>query len=203
MVKKKLVEGLISDGAKLLRELDRENFLVESMFWIHLPDDDYWRLVIASPNVDKEGVAAGYGRINQILRNIETAGLTLGDISLLDPDSRQFQSLRSLAAGSGRLAAGAAWVEFEDAIIYRWTSEYISADLNCDVSESELIRLWDAERKASGEPALLITSAGRRITLRFHPRHGPLPGLKNIQEAFQIALHRPNARPDCKVSWIG
>src|ERR1022692_2174161 len=82
MVKKKLVEGLISDGAKLLRELDRENFLVESMFWIHLPDDDYWRLVIASPNVDKEGSAAGYGRINQILRNIETAGLTLEDISL-------------------------------------------------------------------------------------------------------------------------
>ena len=33
MVKKKLVEELISDGAILLRELDRQNFLVESMFW--------------------------------------------------------------------------------------------------------------------------------------------------------------------------
>ena len=32
MVKKKLVEELISDGARLLRDLDRQNFPVESMF---------------------------------------------------------------------------------------------------------------------------------------------------------------------------
>jgi hypothetical protein len=49
MVKTRLVDGLLSDGAKLLHELDRQNFPVESIFWIHLPDLDYWRLLIASP----------------------------------------------------------------------------------------------------------------------------------------------------------
>jgi hypothetical protein len=200
MVKKKLVEELISDGAILLRELDRQNFPVESMFWAHLPDEDYWRLVIASPIVSQQGGAAGYRRLNELLREIELAGITLEDISLLDPESPQFKSLRSIASASSRLAAGPEWIELEDAIVYRWTA---SGELDCDVSSSELNQFWEAERKLSSGlalPALLITSEQRRVTLRFHPQHGPLWGLENVKKAFQIALHR--ARPGCHVNWL-
>ena len=199
MVKKKLVEELISDGAILLRELDRQNFPVESMFWAHLPDEDYWRLVIASPIVSQQGGAAGYRRLNQLLREIELAGITLEDISLLDPESPQFKSLRSIASASSRLAAGPEWIELEDAIVYRWT---LSGELNCEVSSGELNQFWEAERKRSNLPALLISSENRRVTLRFHPQHGPLWGLENVKKAFLIALHRPDARPECQVNWL-
>ncbi len=77
MVKKKLAEELISDGANLLGELDRRNFPVEAMFWVHLPDQDYWRLVIASPLVAEEGGVAAYRRLGDLLRKIELAGITL------------------------------------------------------------------------------------------------------------------------------
>lgn len=200
MVKKKLVEGLIDDGAKLLRELDRQEFRVESMFWVHLPDQDYWRLVIASPIVNQGGGTAGYRRLNELLKEIELAGITLEDISLLDPESSQFKSLRSLASGSSRLAAGPEWIEFEEAIVYRWTGASVSAELTCDVSSGELSRFWEAERKLSNQPALLITSNKRRATFRFHPQHGPLGGIDEIRRAFQIALHR--SRPDCQLNWL-
>jgi hypothetical protein len=199
MVKKKLVEQLITDGARLLHKLDAENFPVESMFWVHLPEEDYWRLVIASPAVSQEGSAPGYRRLNEMLRAIEPAGVTLEDISLLDPASRQFQSLYSLASTSGRLAAGPEWIEFEDAIVYRWTHESIDAELQCDIAAGELNDLWEAERRRSNLPALLISANGRRVALRFHPQHSPLSGIQNIKQPFQIALHR--AHPDCQVTW--
>jgi hypothetical protein len=202
VVKKKLVEELIGDGTRLLRQLDGQNFPVESMFWVHLPDEDYWRLVIASPLVNQQGGAAGYRRLNELLRQIELAGITLEDISLLDPESSQFQSLRSLAGGSSRLAAGPEWLELEEAVVYRWTGASASAELTCDVSSIELNQLWDAERKLSNLPALLITSNKRRVTLRFHPQHGSLQGIENVKRPFQIALHRPEARPDCQVRWL-
>jgi hypothetical protein len=202
MVKKKLVEGLISDGAKLLRELDSQNFPVESMFWVHLPDEDYWRLVIASPMVGEQGSGAGYRRLDEVLREIELAGITLDDISIFDPATPQFQSIRSLASRSTRLAVSPGWVELEDAIVYRWTGTSISAELNCDVSSNELNQFWEAERKRSNLPALLITSDERRVTLRFHPRHGSQAGIENVKTPFLIALHRPTARPGCQLTWL-
>lgn len=204
MVKKRLVEELISDGVRLLRELDRQSFPVESMFWAHLPDEDYWRLVIASPFVAEHGGAAGYRRLNDLLRELEFAGITLEDISLLDPEWPQFQSLYSLACGSSRLAAGPAWLEFEDAIVYRWTSASVSAELKCEVTADELREFWEAERERSpmSHPALLISKEGARVTLRFHPQHGPQERIDGIKTAFVTALHRRDARPGCQVNWL-
>jgi hypothetical protein len=204
MVKSKLVVELISDGARLLRELDRNSFPVESMFWIHLPDEDYWRLIIASLFVAQHGGAAGYRRLNELLRELELAGITLEDMSLLSPDSSRFQSLYSLASGSSRLAAGPAWLEFEDAIVYRWTGASVSAQLTCEVSADELQEFWEAERKGSplSRPALLISKEGGRVTLRFHPQHGPQERIDGIKTAFVNVLHRPNARPGCQVNWL-
>jgi hypothetical protein len=200
MVKTKLVDGLLSDGAKLLNELDRQNFPVESMFWIHLPDEDYWRLVIASPEVTRRGSAAEYRHLNGLLGEIELAGITLEDISLLDPDSSQFRSLRSLASGSSRLAAGSEWVEMEDAIVYRWNGASASAELSCELSLIELKQLWEAERRLSNLPALLIRADNGRVTLRFHPQHGHRDGIADVKTQFQIALHRKH--PDCRITWL-
>jgi hypothetical protein len=205
MVKRKLVEELISDGARLLRELDRKSFQVESMFWVHLPAEDYWRLVIGSTFVTQHGGAAGYRRLNEVLLSLELAGITLEDISLLDPASSQFQSLYSLACGSPRLAPGPAWLEFEDAIVYRWTGASVSAELDCAVSAKELQEFWEAEREGLrlSLPALLISKEDGRVTLRFHPQHGPQSGVDpSVKTSFAIAVHRPNARPGCEVNWL-
>jgi hypothetical protein len=202
MVKKKLVAELIDDGAKLLRELDRLSFPVEAMFWLHLAEEDYWRLVIASTLVHDLGGGAVYRRLDEELRKIELSGTTLEDISLVDPQSAQHRSLLAQAGSSGRLASGPEWLEFEEAIVYRWTGESIRAELTPEVNPEELAQLWDAERRISNRPALLITSDNGRVTLRFHPQHGPLRGIGDIRTAFQIALHRPNALPKCTVSWL-
>jgi hypothetical protein len=204
MVKTKLVEELISDGAELLHELDRNNFPVESMFWVHLQDQDYWRLVIASPIVAEQDNVPRYRRLDEIMRGIEFAGISLEDISLLDPKAQQFQSFLSVVNASSRLAAGKEWLKFEDAVVYRWTSASVSGELTCEVSRNELRQFWEGERKmmALKLPALLIDVDKRRVTLRFHPRQGPQGDIGSVKKPFEFALHRPNARPDCQINWL-
>lgn len=203
MVKGQLVERLISEGAELLRQLDRRDFPVDSMLWVHLPEEGYWRLVIASPLVQKQGGAAGYRLLNEVLRSINLAGVKLEDISLFEPDSAQLRSFRSLAAQSSTLTTGPEWIEYEDAIVYRWTAESLSADLSCDVSADELTRFWEDEGKPPlNQPKLIIAVDKRRVTLRFHPQHGPLTGVKNLKQPFQIALHKDSRYRNCKVTWL-
>lgn len=202
MVKAKLVEELVRDGAKLLRALDRHNFPVESMFWLHMPEDDYWRLIIGSPIVSTKGGAAAYRDLGVLVQRMELAGVSLEDISLLAPNSPQFRSLLFQLGSSSRLAAGEAWTEFEDAIIYRWSSASLTGELSCDVSSEQLHELWEAERKLSNQPALLIEAEGRRITLRFHPQHGTLAKIEEVKQPFAIALHRQPAFSQCKIGWI-
>ena len=204
MVKTKLVEELINDGAELLHELDRNNFPVESMFWVHLQDQDYWRLVIASPIVAEQDNVPPYQRLGEIMRGIEFAGISLEDTSLLDPKSQQFQSFLSVVTTSSRLAAGAEWLKFEDAVVYRWTGASVRGELTCEVSRDELKQYWEAERKMMSPrlPALLIDVDKRRVALRLHPRQGPQGDIGSVKKPFEFALHRPNARPDCQINWL-
>jgi hypothetical protein len=43
MVETQVVESKIEDAETLLRELDRENFPVEGMFWINRPETQAYR----------------------------------------------------------------------------------------------------------------------------------------------------------------
>ena len=201
MVKKVLVNELIEDGATLLHELDRQDFAVDAMFWVDLPDRDYWQLVIASPVVRAHGSAAAYGKLQDILRGIDLSGFALEDISLLEPDSKQFRALRSVAETSHRLAVGSSWVVFEDAIVYRRTSASVTAELNCEISPERLGEVWEAYRKpiSLSVPSLLFSVVGQRVTLRLHPQHGPQRQSAGIKKAFPIALHRDDAFPNCEV----
>lgn len=202
MVKTKLVEALITDGATILQELDRRSFPVDAMFWMLYPDRGYWRLVIGSPIVREQGGVAPYGQLGEWLQEIELAGVALWDISMLDPESREFQSLFSHASASSSLAAGAAWLELDEAVVYRWTAAAANGELTCDVSLSELNEIWQNERKARhlSPPALLISLEKRRITLRIHPRHGASERVECAKVDFANALGR--ARPDCQIHWF-
>jgi hypothetical protein len=204
MVKTKLVEALILDGEKLLRELDRQNFPVESMFWLELPEQGYWRLIVASAIVADGDTAEGYRRLNTILGGLDLAGLALADIALFDPTSQEFHSLRAVASSSSRLAVDRSWVQFDEAVVYRWNGAFAQGVLKCSgVTEEDLNRFWSAERALSlGKPRLLISLKGQCITLRFHPGHYIQTATDGIKQGFLLALHQPNARPDCQVEWL-
>jgi hypothetical protein len=77
-----LVESLILEGARLLRELDRRGFVVESMLWVDLPEQDYWRLIIATLVVEQHGSGAAYLQIDETLRDLKIDTITLMDVSL-------------------------------------------------------------------------------------------------------------------------
>ena len=114
------------------------------------------------------------------------------------------RSFLSVVTTSSRLAAGAEWLKFEDAVVYRWTSASVSGELTCGVSRDELKQFWEVERKMMSLklPALLIDVDKRQVTLRFHPRQGPQGDIGSVKRPFEFALHRPNARPDCQINWL-
>ena len=203
MVKKTLVNELIVDGAVLLRELDRQDFPVDAMLWVELPERDYWRLVISTTKAALEGPLATYSKIGEVLREIGVSALDLAEISVYEPGSREFLELQSVAKRSSLVLSGPAWVVFDDAVVYRWNNARIVAELDCYVSADRLAALWQDERSRTNLPQLLFAVRKRRVTLRFHPSHGPeTHGLENVKRPFQIALHRPGAFPACRVKWL-
>jgi hypothetical protein len=202
MVKTRLIDRLIQDAAILLRELDRRDFPVEAMFWSNDPEESRWRLIVASPIVAEQGPRAGYERLGGIFRDLDLTGLSSADVSLQDPGSRQFEALRAAAERSGRLAREDSWVQYNDAVIYRWNSSFVKAALSCSVTAEDLNRFWNVERKLSNLPRLLIDLSGQELTLRFHPDHGDRGDIQDVKLSFQLALQRPGARPDCHITWL-
>lgn len=202
MVKTLLVSQIIEDGVTLLHELDRQKFAVESMFWIDVPEYRYWRLVIASTLVGKEGAGAIYRKLGEILRAIGVSGFDLADVSVFEPESQQFRDYRSVIETSSRIEIGAEWVVFEDGIVYRWTGASVIAELDCEIDADRFAEIWDAQRKAINLPRLLFSVEGKRMTIRFHPQHGPQRDISGIKTAFVIALHNESAFPGCNVNWL-
>ena len=202
MVKTLLVSQIIEDGVKLLHELDRQKFAVETMFWIDVPDHHYWRLVIASRLVIEEGSGAIYRKLGEILRAIGVSGFKLGDVSVLEPESQQFRDYLAVMGASSRIEIGAEWVVFADGIVYRWTGASVEAELSCELGPEQLGQIWEAASKRSNQPRLLFNTEGRQVTIRFHPQHGPQRKIEGIKQAFSIALHNEQAFPDCKVKWL-
>jgi hypothetical protein len=199
MVETKLVEVKIEDAETLLRELDRQNFPVDGMFWVNRPETS-WRLIVGSRFVAEHSIRAGYHRLSEIYDKLDLLGLALEDISLLDPNEKPFLSLRSFAIHSSRIAAGKYWVQNEEAVVYRWSNISAQADIACSVTLDDLNRFWNDERKLSNQPLLLINLNGQRLTLRFHPQHGDRADIENIKQPFQVALHR--GRLDCHLKWL-
>lgn len=199
MVKEVLVEAATDEGARLLSELDRTQFPVESMFWVQLPEMGRWRLVIGSPLVRGQGPRPAYERLGALLRQVD-AGLSLMNISIFDPDSTELSSLLSAVEMSGRVVSGPSWLSFSEGVVYRWNGDAVEGELGCDLDHAALAQIWERERKITNLPKLLFSLQGRHFGIRFHPQHGRLPGLANVKQPFQIALHR--SYPDCRITWL-
>lgn len=126
MVKTTLVEHDIEDGGRLIQALDKNGFVVQSAFWYLLPDETEWRLLIASPVVERDGPKKAYQRIQSALGRMDpSAALELQNISVVSTKDPLVRLLgRALRTGPGisgiRFSRNTIDGTFvEDAYIYR------------------------------------------------------------------------------------
>ena len=65
-----LVENLERDGAKLIEQLSHDGFEVTAAFWLQASESGKLYFYIASPVVEKEGLAPAYRRLHTAIRRM-------------------------------------------------------------------------------------------------------------------------------------
>lgn len=129
MAKDSLVEPEIKAGEELLKALDRAGLGVRTAFWYYLPNAEQWRLIVASPVVDKGGPTAAYVQVQHVLEKLTSQvrdALPLSEISVVSPGS-ELPRLISAAVRTSpdssspmRFKANTVnGVYIDDAIVYR------------------------------------------------------------------------------------
>jgi hypothetical protein len=117
-----LVDEKINAGLAIQEELRKDRFKINSAFWCRIPESGYWRLVIASPLVDRIGPLEGYKRLHSVLDRLGIRGEFSGSISLLSPHDPTYQGLLEQAKGRGQFGVYAnplvPYNVFQDAYFY-------------------------------------------------------------------------------------
>lgn len=131
VVKESLDEALIGDGAALVQALDDAGWTVSAALWLYSPDASRWRLLIASPLVERHGPREAYAGIQRALNGLDRgdAGLALDDVMVVGRDHSLVHVLRTaIRTGPGpalsrvRFARNVIDGHFiDDALIYRIT----------------------------------------------------------------------------------
>ena len=126
MDKATLVGIEIEAGKNLLKLLDKAGFKVVAALWLLLPEFADWRLWIASPDVDSEGIKAAYWKILSAWRTApETERVDFAQINVVSPKDPLIRELRhrfgKTASVEGmRLGGQTIGDRFvEDAYVYR------------------------------------------------------------------------------------
>ena len=129
LVGDQLTGEMIECGKHLVLALDKLNVFVKGAFWLLLPDQRLWRLVIASPEVRTLGPKAVYRKVATAMKRIPAEVPPLGakDISVVEDHDPLIQPFRTLIkTGPGisgirmsRNVVNGRWIE--DAYLYRMT----------------------------------------------------------------------------------
>ena len=96
VVKEPLTRELKEMGRDMSLRLRERGFELVCSLWLYHPESNRWRLVLASPIVDREGPRKAYEIIEQILQENWEMGIWLRDISAVSPSDPLVQALRSL-----------------------------------------------------------------------------------------------------------
>lgn len=127
LVKESLTESMIKAGEELTRILDQMNWPVTASLWFYFIEENQWKLLFASPLVEKEGPKLAYQRIQEALRNFQqgTPKIGLQDVAVTG-EAHPLISLMKIAI---RTDGGISGIRFsknvingqviEDAYIYR------------------------------------------------------------------------------------
>ena len=96
-----------ADGKRLIDELMKSNseFEITTAMWYYLDEPDAWRLMIASPYVQKNGPLKSYKLIRSAIDRINTKSrkklsFSLENIAVLKPDDPLVNLLKSMVRHS-------------------------------------------------------------------------------------------------------
>ena len=129
VVREVLTSEMIEAGAGLIRRIDPDYLFVSACLWLYLPESDVWRLIIASPEVDRYGPRRVYQKIQSVLSEIpeDIPHISLMDISVVE-DNDSLVSLLRRAVKTGDSVSGVRFSRntingqfIDDAYIYRMT----------------------------------------------------------------------------------
>ena len=108
LVTKELNREMIDAGASLVAELESQGFDATAILWLYFEEFERWRLVVASPDVDRLGRMSVYHRIRQILTGMKDdgTGLKLSDIAAVGETASPVLGLRRRASKLGGVQEG-------------------------------------------------------------------------------------------------
>lgn len=69
MAKEILVDEYINEAENLITELDDNKFIIDSALWYYFVEAEEWRLIIATPIVDKKGSLEAYKTIIKFIKD--------------------------------------------------------------------------------------------------------------------------------------
>ena len=127
LVGEQLTPDMIKSGELLIAALDKLNLRVKGAFWLLLPEQHVWRLIIASPEVRLHGPKAVYRKIAAVLNKLPDEVTPVGtkDISVVEDNHPLLLVLRS-AVSTGPGISGIRFSRnvingqlIEDAYLYR------------------------------------------------------------------------------------
>ncbi len=99
MDKATLVDVDIAAGEQVLQILDKAGFKVIVAFWLYTTEFEAWRLYIASPVVDAEGITKAYFQLLSALRSSDDPDLASRvTITLLSPKDKLIRAFRRTLA---------------------------------------------------------------------------------------------------------
>jgi hypothetical protein len=114
----------------LTHALDETEWPVTAALWLFFSESNQWRLIFASPTVNKEGPGNAYKHIQTALRNLPTGTSSVGlqDIAVIDASAPVVELLSTVVKTGEDSIAGIRFSEnvinghlIEDAYIYRMT----------------------------------------------------------------------------------
>ena len=127
VVSNTLSQEMIKAGESLVAKLDKLRFIIDAALWFYLPEEQVWRLVIASPEVGVLGPQKAYKQVQNALGKLDEdqVKIPLKDITVVDTKDTLI-NLFGRAMKTGRGISGIRFsrssingVPIEDAYIYR------------------------------------------------------------------------------------
>lgn len=127
VVKEQLTDTMVDVGAELTKKLDEIGLPITAALWLFVPELNEWRLLFASPEVDRKGSRAVYDKIRQAIDQLEgkAGAVPLSSIGLIDADADLLRLLKvAVRAGPDvnriRFSKNVVNGHFiDDALIYR------------------------------------------------------------------------------------
>jgi hypothetical protein len=133
VVKEPLTEEMKRGGAELTRKLLEANWPLTAAFWYFVSSGNRWKLMLASPQVETEGLQHAYEVVHKALRTIPEEFGGLRAISVVWPNHETVRALAS-AIGTERKVGGMRVFQrmgngryIDDAYVYRMMPESAAA----------------------------------------------------------------------------